>query len=277
MIRGVEMNLIKKCRYGLTIYNNSDIWTGRSIEKYGEYVESEVQVFRDSIKNGDVVLDVGANIGCHSVAFSRLVGPTGIIFAYEPERNNFNLLCGNVAVNNIKNIHCYQKAVGSSSGMIAVPEIDLDKTVNFGSLSLLFDYSKGNHYPVPLIKLDETNFIKVNFIKIDTQGMGKMVLQGAENTIKKFNPILYIENDKNEMSNELIEEINNLNYIAYKHVAPFYNPKNFYEQGENVFVVNNSQICSMNLFCHHRDVPCPIDINKFSMTPVGQGNEVTTS
>jgi hypothetical protein len=83
------MNLLKKCRYGLTIYNNIDMWVGRSIEKYGEYSESEVQVFRDIIKQGDVVLDVGANIGCHTMAMSRLVGHGGIVFSYEPETQQF--------------------------------------------------------------------------------------------------------------------------------------------------------------------------------------------
>ena len=66
------MNLIKKSLYGLMIYNNSDIWVGRSIEKYGEYSESEVQVFRDFIKPGFAILDVGANTGSHTIAFSRL-------------------------------------------------------------------------------------------------------------------------------------------------------------------------------------------------------------
>ena len=67
------MNLIKKCRYGLTIYNNSDIWTGRSIEKYGEYVESEVQVFRDSIKNGDVVYFVCLSVHAHEYIYLYLL------------------------------------------------------------------------------------------------------------------------------------------------------------------------------------------------------------
>ena len=184
------MNLLKKCRYGMMIYNNSDIWVGRSIEKYGEFSESEGQVFRDSIKPGGVVLDIGANIGCHTVAFSRLVAPTGVIFAYEPERNNFAALAGNVALNNITNVYTFQKAIGSTSGMIAVPELDLQKTVNFGGLSLSHDYSNGVHYPVPLITLDECKFVRCDFIKMDIEGMEKLALQGAEETIKTCKPIL---------------------------------------------------------------------------------------
>jgi hypothetical protein len=90
------MNLLKKCRYGLFIYNTKDIWVGRSLEKYGEFSEAEVQVFSRCINPGAVILDIGANIGCHTIALARLTGPAGMVFAYEPERTNFVTLCGKV-------------------------------------------------------------------------------------------------------------------------------------------------------------------------------------
>lgn len=248
------------------IYNNSDIWVGRSIEKYGEFSESEVQVFRDCIKPGFAVLDIGANIGCHTIALSRLVENNGVVFAYEPERNNFVTLCGNIAVNNIRNIYAFQKAVGSTSGLIAVPELDLEKTVNFGGLSLDHDYSSGVHYPVSLITLDECNFLKCDFIKMDIEGMEKLALMGAENTIIKCKPILYVENDREDKSKDLIKYIDSLGYVIYKHSAPLFNPNNYYNEKTDVFVNENGvQIISGNIFCHHKDVTCPIDPNKFAM------------
>lgn len=260
------MNLIKKCRYGIMIYNNSDIWVGRSIEKYGEFSESEVQLFRDCVKPGFAVLDVGANIGCHTIALSRLVEGNGVVFAYEPERNNFATLCGNIALNNIGNVYAFQKAVGSTSGLIAVPELDLERTVNFGGLSLDHDYSTGVHYPVPLITLDECNFLKCDFIKMDIEGMEKLALMGGAATILKCKPLLYVENDRDDKSKELIEYIDSLGYVIYKHFAPLFNPNNYYNEKENVFVNEKGvQIISGNVFCHHKNVPCPIDPNKFAM------------
>ena len=260
------MNLIKKCRYGLMIYNNSDIWVGRSIEKYGEFSESEVQVFQDILKPGHVVLNLGANIGCHTIAFSRLVGPNGVVFSYEPERNNFTTLAGNIAINNLRNVYAFQKAVGSTSGLIAVPEINIEKTVNFGGLSLIHDYSGSSHYPVPLIKLDECNFIKCNLIKIDVEGMEKLALQGSQETIKKNKPILYVENDREEKSKDLIEYIKSLDYIVYKHLAPLFNPNNYFGDKENIFVnENNALIVSSNLYCHHKSIDSPINVKKFAM------------
>lgn len=266
------MNLMKKCRYGLTIFNNIDVWTGKSIEKYGEYSESEVKLFKEIIKQGDVVLDIGANIGCHTMAFSRLVGQ-GIVFSYEPERNNFNALAGNIALNNIRNVHVFQKAVGSTSGLISVPELDLEQTTNMGGLSLTGDYSRAPNYVVPLTTIDEQNLLRCNFIKIDVEGMEKPVLEGAKQTIEKYKPILYVEDDRDNLHDALIEFIKSLNYIPYKHLAPLYNPENYYKNTKDEFLMPNEDgtyraIVSSNIFCHHRDVVCPIDYKSFTMEPL---------
>ena len=263
------MNLLKKCRYGMMIYNNSDIWVGRSIERYGEFSESEVQVFRDVVKPGSAVLDIGANIGCHTVALSRLVGGSGVVFAYEPERNNFNTLAGNVALNNLGNVYCFQKAVGSVGGTIAVPELDLERTVNFGGLSLNEDYSSGVHYPVPLTTLDESNFLRLDFVKMDIEGMERLALAGAEKTIATLRPVLYVEDDREDKSQALYDYIWSLDYVIYKHLAPLYNPSNFFDERENVFVdAQGTQIVSGNILCHHKDKPCPVDTAKFAMNMV---------
>lgn len=268
------MNLLKKCRYGLMIYNNNDIWVGRSIQKYGEFSESEVQLFRDAIKPGMVVLDIGANIGCHTVALSRIVGPSGCVFAYEPERCNFATLAGNVAINNLLNVYVFQKAVGSSPGFILVPELDQERTSNWGGLSLGDeDYSKAPNYSVPLITLDEQNFLKIDFIKMDIEGMEKLALEGAKEVIAKFKPTLYVENDREDKSAALISLLKSMNYKCYVHWAPLYNPGNYFGDNEDVFFSKNQngenvQIVSANLFCHHKDVPCPVDVNKFAMKAV---------
>lgn len=267
------MNLLKKCRYGLMIYNSKDIWIGRSIEKYGEFSESEVEVFKDSVKPGDFVLDIGANIGCHTVVFSRLTGSSGLVFAYEPERTNFCTLAGNIAINNLLNVHVFQKAVGSFSGFIEVPELDRERTVNWGGLSLCEDYSKAINYSVPLVKIDEEKITKLDFVKIDIEGMEKLALEGAKETIEKFKPILYVEDDREEKSLNLIEKIKSMDYIIYRHLAPLYNPNNFFENKENVFLnltedEKYSQIVSGNLFCYHKDKKLVIDPEKFAMKEV---------
>lgn len=254
------------------IYNNSDAYVGRSIENYGEFSESEVDVFREILASGDFVIDVGANIGCHTLAFQRLVGNTGAVFSFEPERNNFVTLCGNVAVNNLHNVWVYQKALGSTSGTIAVPEIDLAKTTNYGSLSLCHDYSGAVHYRVPVETIDSLAFQKLSLLKIDVEGMEQTVLQGAAETIDRLKPVLYVENDRPEKSESLIAYLKSLGYVLFMHQARMFNPNNYYFKNENIFLENRNgqifEIFSANLLCYHESKLCPVDVTKHGMVQV---------
>ena len=265
------MNLLKKSKYGLMIYNRKDVWVGRSFDLYGEYSEAEVQVWADYLKPGNIVFDVGANTGSHTVAFSRLVGPTGSVFAFEPERTAFYALAGNVAINNLKNVYCYQQALGNENGSIRVPELDYDKTTNFGGVSLDADYSESPHYVVGMNKIDSISLPRLDLVKIDVEGMEKVVLEGGVENINKFKPVLYVENDRADKSEALIAFIKSLGYQIYSHTASLYNPNNFYENKDNVFVTpledgTYSQYVSVNLYCCHGEPT--INPEKFGMKKV---------
>lgn len=80
-------NRLVRARHGFMLYSRFDTVVGRSIEYYGEYFESEV------------VIDVGANIGAHTLALARIVGPTGRVLAFEPVRTIHQVLCANMALN----------------------------------------------------------------------------------------------------------------------------------------------------------------------------------
>lgn len=260
------MNLIERCRHGLMIYNKKDIWQGKSYDTYGEYSESEVDIFREIIRPGNAVMDVGANIGSLTLPLARLVGPGGMVVSLEPERNNFFTLCGNVAINNLRNVWCFQQAISNLSGIIDVPEIDYDNTVNFGGIELDRDYSNASHYPVTKNTIDNIAGGEWRLIKIDVEGMEQNVLEGAAATIDRFKPIIYVEDDREQKSGMLRDTIENMGYVMYRHEAPFFNPKNFFEYPYDVF----GNIISLNLLCHHKDTPCPVDIEKFKLIAVRQ-------
>lgn len=263
------MNLVKRCRYGLMIFNSLDKWVGKSFSEYGEFSESEVQLFKKTIVNGDVVLDIGANIGAHTITFSRLAGEKGSVLGFEPERNNFYTLAGNVAINNLRNTKVYQMAVADETGEISIPEIDMQKTTNFGAIELSKSSAYEMSYKVPMTTIDQLNLNKINFIKIDVEGMETEVIKGAEKTIKQFRPLIYAENDRQEKSEGLISLLKSLGYKIYQHAAPMFNPANFFFETKNHFQQNidnrEVNVVSLNLFCHHKDLRCPIDLSTFHM------------
>ena len=76
------------------------------------------------------------------------------------------------------------------------------------------------------------------------------VIKGAKELIKKFRPIIYIENDRQEHSKNLIELIWSLDYKIYWHLPRLYNENNFFNEKDNIF----GNIVSVNMLCIHKDI-----------------------
>ena len=133
-----------------------------------------------------------------------------------------------------------------------VPVLDPYLQQNFGGLEL---GSQQQGDLIQLVTLDSLSLESCNFIKIDVEGMEVPVLSGAGQTIDQFKPILYIENDRQEHSNELIKLIASHEYHLYWHRPPLFNPDNFDGNPENIF----GNIVSVNMLCVHNSSPINIE------------------
>lgn len=238
-------NALKQARYGHMLYNVNDKYIGGSFEHYGEFSEGECDFFRKVIRAGDIVLDIGANIGSHTVFFAKH-GCT--VLAFEPQRIVFQTLCANIANNSIAHAYCYNVGLGDEHGHIDVPELDPYKPNNFGGLSI--EGHDGGDI-VPIQTIDGIGLPRCEFMKIDVEGMEEKVLRGAVKTIEAFHPVLYVENDRQEKSESLMLFIKNLGYKMAWHKPFLFNPDNFAGNPENIF----PNIVSSNLICVHSDDP----------------------
>src|SRR4051812_3357049 len=119
-----EFNRLTDCRHGRMLYNINDRFVGRSLELYGEYSEGEIILFQQLLAADDVVVEVGANIGAHTVWFGKHTSGGGAVVAFEPQRLIFQTLCANVALNNLTNVLTFQQAVGDTRGVVQVPVLD---------------------------------------------------------------------------------------------------------------------------------------------------------
>jgi FkbM family methyltransferase len=252
-------NRLKACRYGQMLFNVNDMYIGRSLDLYGEFSEGEVDVFRQIVQPGDLVLDIGANIGAHTLFFARQVGPSGRVLAFEPQRIVFQTLCGNMAINGVTNVWCQLAAVGAELGEIRVPWLDCHSVNNFGGLAL-GGHASGD--PVPVITVDSLKLPSCKLIKLDVEGMEEQVLRGAVQTLNDLKPILYVENDRADRAAALIQFIDELGYAMYWHCPPLYNPLNHDQNAVNVF----GQIVSKNMVCVHRSVN--VQMNEFQAVDV---------
>jgi FkbM family methyltransferase len=214
------------------LYNRNDTYIGASLRKYGEFSGEESALFRLIVQPGRTVLDIGANIGVHSVDMSHLVGREGTVHAFEPQRLTFQLLCANVALNSCANVFTHQSAVGAAAGTIRVPSLDPEVPHNYGGLSLL---AAGLGEPVGLVTIDSMELLDCQFIKLDIEGMETEALQGAAATIERFRPLLYVENDRQARSAELIGLMQQYGYRLYCHLPRLYSVNNFRADPENIF------------------------------------------
>ena len=224
------------------LYNPHDIFIGRSFDLYAEFSESEVDLFRRIIQPGSVVLDIGANIGAHSVALARIVGPGGVVHAFEPQRILFQTLCANLALNSLPNVLPYHTALGSRPGKAHMPFFDYTSPANFGGVAV-DAFHEGETVAIGV--LDRANLPRCDFAKIDVEGFESEVLLGAADTIDRMRPILYVENDRKEKSQALIQLLTEMRYRLWWHVAPFFNPENFSGETANPF----GAMKSINMLC----------------------------
>lgn len=267
-----EFNKIAKTKYGLCLFNKNDQYVGRSIENYGEFSELEVELFSQICKSGDTIIEVGANIGTHTQYLSKAVGNSGKVFAFEPQRIVFQSLCANMALNSITNVYTYQIALGSEEKTIFIPPINYSKSGNFGGISV-DGFKKGE----PIVQKTLDSFLEqidtLKMIKIDVEGMEEEVLKGSVKTIEKFKPILYVENDRQEKSQSLIEYIHSLDYELYWHLPRLFNPNNFYKNSNNIF----GNIVSVNMLCIHKSLDINVEkmqkIENSKFHPMRKNNE----
>jgi len=234
-------------RHGVLLYNVNDTVVGQSAQYYGEYFETEVAVFRAFVRPGMHVADLGANIGTHTLALARITGPTGWVYAFEAQRLVFQTLCANVALNSLVNVDCEHLAVDATEGVIPVEELDPNKQVNFGALSL--GTSRAGR-TVRRVALDQyLNGRPLHFMKADIQGMEEACLRGARATLTRDLTVLYLENDQPEKSESLLSYLRELDYDVWWHQPLFYNPNNFAHEPTNIHALGYIDSGESHLQC----------------------------
>jgi FkbM family methyltransferase len=242
---GASTLAIRRCRHGTMMYLSQDRYVGRSFTEYGEYSEGEVDIFRQCLRPGDVALDIGANFGSHTLPLAQLVGPSGKVFAFEPQRILFQILCGNVALNELPNVHALPVALGRAAGRTKVPALDYRGANNFGGISL----GGAQGEDVPVVALDQLEVTTAKLIKIDVEGMELDVLAGAMATLARCRPILYVENDRAAKAEALVAQVRDAGYRMWWHMPPLFNAANFFGNPTNVF----GNIVSFNMLCLPRE------------------------
>lgn len=217
----------------------------------GEGEQPAFRLYETEITEGGTAVDVGANVGYHTLHLARAVGKNGKVFSFEPGPDSVKFINKNLAANNFHNVTVVAKAVGDHSG-----KADLFLGSNPGgnqifdarkmiselpnpseyNLAMLKDREKNKDHEqsisVDLVSLDD--FFKdydkpIDFVKIDVEGVEDVVLAGMENVLHKnpgikilfeFTPAFY--ELRGVSPRKLLEALSGSGFVFYD----MHNPKN---------------------------------------------------
>ena len=143
------------------------------------YEPFETSLLSAEIRPGMTIVDVGANIGYHTLLFSKLIGDAGRVYAFEPEPQNFSLLQQNLARNARTNVIALKRALSDKTGQSFL----YLSTENHGDHQTYSSEDNRQKVPITMTRLDDCVEGPVDLIKMDVQGFEAHALNGMEAVI----------------------------------------------------------------------------------------------
>lgn len=176
---------------GFSIYGQEEDSAVSQPVKGGVYEPHVAAIFRNYLKPGMRVLDVGANIGYFTMLSASLVTPTGHVMAIEPNPANAKLLEASRRANHFDNVVIVQAAAGAELGLLVLNTAHSNGTTSRPSdnLASLMDSTT-----VACLKIDDIlSCSHVDFVKIDVEGSEYSALLGASEMIRRCHPVIVSE------------------------------------------------------------------------------------
>lgn len=221
----------------LKIAVNTAVYVEWELFFRGYYEKRVIDLMKKLIADGAVAMDVGANVGTHTLVMAKLVGSAGKVFAFDPDPESLGRLRENISLNAFTNIKVLSVALSDHAGKASLFSYS-DKMTDHGTASLygLPKLEKGG-VEVGVKMLDtvvaEEKLNRLDFIKIDTRGSDFPIIKGARESIRKFNPYIVFEYN---------EENWNRAHVAWEDVQKF-----FHECGYELYLVGERTLRKLSV------------------------------
>jgi FkbM family methyltransferase len=175
-----------------------------------DFIKEVLTLKRNHAGDGVIALDAGANIGVCTVEWAKHLSGWGGIIGFEAQEFTYYALAGNVVLNNCLNAKVLHCALGNEQGNMQIPRLDQTVAASFGSLEIKqregtefigqdITYSGQETDTVQVITIDSLQLPRVDFIKIDVEGMELDVLQGARQSLLQSRPVVWLEIIKSDV------------------------------------------------------------------------------
>jgi FkbM family methyltransferase len=164
--------------------------------------EPEVSLLPQFLKPGSICLDVGGAYGRYALPMSRLVGPAGKVYSFEPGTYSFRVFAMAKAFHGMKNVSIIKSALSNQAGRMKLVS-PLKRNGKMGvSLSYLSNHKIVNSISedVEVTTVDifcrQNDINPVDFIKCDVEGAEMLIFQGAKQTLVRDKPYILCEVDR---------------------------------------------------------------------------------
>jgi FkbM family methyltransferase len=176
----------------------------------GTYEHAEQRAFFAAIRDGDVVYDLGANVGLYTLSASLAVGPQGRVFSFEPSPRNLKFLRRHIALNGAENCFVYEAAVSDTSGTAS---FDLGTHPFMGRIA----DDRNNSIVVRTVTLDELvdsgEIPPPNVIKCDIEGNEFKALMGASRVLSAAAPFIFLSVHSPRLHEDCCKLLTGLGYV----------------------------------------------------------------
>jgi FkbM family methyltransferase len=203
---------------GGQIYASLGDFIGRAAFFSGDLDPKLTWIVKKLVKPGDIVFDVGANLGIFTLLFSQLIGTAGRVHAFEPNPTVMGYLRAAISRKSAGNVTLNQTALGQQTGIITlkVP----DENQGGGSIIKWRDAADIPGVDVPLTRLDDyvakNGVTKIDFLKVDTEGAELEVLRGGMATLENIRPRIIVFEDSSRNGSEQSEQMKLLRSAGYQ-------------------------------------------------------------
>lgn len=219
---------------------------------YWGFKEKQRDRLYSLIRPGDIVLDVGTNIGETLLHFAKLVGESGYAYGFEPDSRNFKNVNANIALNEFKNLHVFNLGVSDKKETVRLFRVDphnlgMNRILNENEAKAFDDFTTIETDTLDNV-IAENNIDRVDVIKIDIEGYEMHALRGAKGLIRKFKPKLFIEVGYTRLinlgtsPNEMVQFLIDLGYRVFnaetdEEIGPNYDFSPLGDGGIDVYAI----------------------------------------
>jgi FkbM family methyltransferase len=219
-----RLTRVTQTRHGFIQYAQQPEAPARSLECYGEWLQSQLDLIHRLVGPGSVVVEAGAGIGLSALSLARHLGPKGHLIAYENDANLRRILRQNLQMNRLSGlVTVMPRGLGSPAMSNGTPREGIVERSHDADNAASCD------------ALDDLLLPRLDLLKIGADAEAKAILSGAQETIWRLRPRLFIGASTALLVGELAEQVKAFGYRCWDVRSPLYNPSNFNCRLENVF------------------------------------------